>query len=104
MEEKELTSEVMKRMHSDTEKHGNYIQTMVPDFLEIAEEQTNNSFRRVVPRSVIQFIAGAIDHNLTVPSGLKTRSMGDVSYSYQTEYPKSLNKLLRPYKRVKLHG
>ncbi|SDX62662.1 head-tail connector protein [Salimicrobium album] len=104
MEEQELVGAVMKRMQSNTKKHGDYIQTMVPDFLEIAEQQTNNSFHATMPRSVIQFIAGAIDHKLTVTPGVKSRSMGDVSYSYQTEYPKSLDKLLRPYKRVKLHG
>lgn len=104
MTEQELINEVMKRMQSDTEKHGDYISTMVPDFLEIVEEQTNNSFQSSVPRSVIQFIAGAIDHKLSVLPGLNSRSMGDVSYNYQTDYPKSLQKLLRPHKRVKLYG
>lgn len=104
MTEPELILEVKKRMRSNTEKHGDYIATMVPDFLEVAEERTNNSFRSKVPRSIILFIAGSIDYKLSTEIGLQSERMGEVSYNYDPDYPKSVEKHLRPHKRVRLHG
>ena len=105
MTEAQLIQEVKKRMAKvDTDKHGDYITTMVPDYLEVAEEWTNNSFRSKVPSSIILFIASSIEYKLTANVGVESRRLGDVSYNYETDYPKSVTRLLRPHKKVRLYG
>ena len=51
---------------------------------------------------VYLFIAKAVRLNM-VPVELNSRSMGTVSYKYNTEYPDSMLSLLTPYRRLKFH-
>ncbi|MED4461858.1 phage head-tail connector protein [Metabacillus fastidiosus] len=81
-----------------------YYGAMLPILLEHVEAYCNNSFRPPdIPGGVKIFLAKAIEHN-QLKTGLKSRSMGSVSYSYDLEFPETLYKYLRPYKKVKFHA
>jgi len=87
-----------------SDKDDSYLAEVIPLFLEFAEHKTNNSFPNgEEPGGIKLFVAKACEFNMK-ESGLKSRSMGQVSYSYDTDLPESLMKLLKPYKKVKLHG
>lgn len=86
-----------------------YIKTMLPLMIEAVMAETNNTFNiqadgtMRIPGGVKIYLAKAIERN-TMKTGLKSRSMGSVSYSYDTEIPKELMRLLTPYKKVKFHA
>lgn len=95
---------------STEDKHDAYIMTMLPLLLEDAMAQTNNAFGGIhddgtlrLPGGVKIYLAKAIEHSL-LKVGLKSRSMGSVSYSYDLDMPASVTKYLRPYKKVKFHA
>lgn len=96
-------------VHSSETKHDEYIITMIPLLLESVMAATNNDFGGIVdgrlrlPGGVKIYMAKAIEHNL-LQVGLKSRSMGSVSYSYDLEMPESIQKLIRPYKKVRFHA
>lgn len=84
-----------------SDRHDNYLAEVVPLFLEIAEERTNNTFTAgEEPAGVKLFVAKACEYNMQ-ESGLKSRTLGDVSYTYETDFPPSVLKHLRPYKKVR---
>ncbi|KAA0956634.1 hypothetical protein FQ085_11615 [Planococcus sp. ANT_H30] len=86
-----------------------YIKTMLPLLLESVMAYTNNTFGITtegtlrIPGGVKIYLAKAIERN-TLATGLKSRSMGSVSYSYDTEVTSELKGLLTPYKKVKFHA
>ena len=86
-----------------------YIRTMLPLMLESVMAYTNNGFSLSVdgtlkiPGGVKIYLAKAIERN-TMATGIKSRSMGSVSYSYDTEIPSELKNMLTPYKKVKFHA
>jgi len=86
-----------------------YLSVMVPILVEHASAYCNNLFIDSVtglvyiPGGVRLFVAKACEHNMQ-QAGLKSRSMGSVSYSYDLEFPQSLNQYLRPYKRLRFHA
>lgn len=84
------------------EGHDEYLFVMVPALEEYVKEYCNNPFREI-PGPVKIFIAKACEYNLN-NSGLESRKMGTVSYSYNMDFPKHLKDLLRPYRRMKFHG
>lgn len=98
-------AEVKKILQEKSTKHDEYFDTMIPLALDFAKEYCNNRFlgtdgKESLPGGVRIFIAKACEFNMA-KSGLKGRSMGEVSYSYDTDFPPSLLKWLRPYRRVK---
>lgn len=86
-----------------------YIKLMLPLLLESVMAYTNNNFDITaegsmrIPGSVKIYIAKAIERN-TMQTGLKSRSMGSVSYSYDTSIPDELKDLLKPFKKVRFHA
>lgn len=90
-------------------KHDEYLGIMFPILLEHATAYCNNNFvsnqtgNVEVPGGVRLWIAKACEHNMQ-QTGLKSRSMGSVSYSYELEFPSSLMSYLRPYKRLRFHA
>lgn len=90
-------------------KDDEYLAIMIPILIEHVVAYCNNSFvdsltgTLILPGGVKLFIAKACEHNMQ-QAGLKSRSMGSVSYSYDLEFPESLNKYLRPYKRLRFHA
>ncbi|WP_203364719.1 hypothetical protein [Bacillus sp. REN10] len=86
-----------------TAKDG-YYRTMLPLLLEHLEIYCNNKFTPPdIPGGVRIFMAKAIQHNCQ-KAGLKSRSMGTVSYSYDLEFPGSMYMYLAPYRRLKFHA
>ncbi len=91
-----------------TEKD-DYYRAMLPIVFDEVKEHCNNTFGEteteapVLPGGVKKFMAKAIQHNEN-KAGLKSRSMGSVSYSYETDFPESLYKHLRPYRKVRFRA
>lgn len=84
----------------DTSKD-DYLNTIIPLLLDDAQEQCNQTFKiDALPSGIVLYLAKACEFNLG-DTRLKSRSMGNVSYSFNTELPASVTKLLRPYKRVR---
>lgn len=87
-----------------TDKHDAYIAAMLPLVIEFAKDHCNNNFligvEEVLPGGVQMFAAKAVEYNMS-PAGLKGRSMGGASYSYDTDFPPALMKMLRPYRKVR---
>lgn len=86
------------------------IRSLLPAAYELAVSATNNDFGGVrgdgsieVPATVRLFMAKYIEL-ISKDTSLKSRSMGSVSYSYQSEVPSALMSLLRPYKRMRFHA
>lgn len=92
----------------DTSKN-EYIQTMLPLLLESVMAYTNNNFNIQadgtlrIPGGVKIYLAKAIERN-TMTTGLKSRSMGSVTYSYDNSVPDELKGFLKPYRKVKFHA
>lgn len=89
-------------------RHDDYLNTMIPILYEHVTAICNNDFASktgeiVVPGGVCLFIAKACEHNMQ-NAGLKGRTMGTVSYSYELEFPSSLMSYIRPYKRLRFHA
>ena len=87
-----------------TDKHDQYIEAMIPILMEYAKDYCNTSFfiaeEEIIPGPVKLFIAKAIEFNMN-PAGVSARSMGGASYSYETDFPSSITRLLKPYRKVR---
>ena len=89
--------------------HDEYIKTMLPLMMEAIMAETNNNFGITedgslrIPGGVKIYLAKAIQRNLR-DSTIKSRSMGSVSYSYDTAIPPELLKFLAPYKKVRFRA
>lgn len=104
-----LIDEVKGILRIQGEDHDMFFSIMVPILEEHVIEHCNNRFTKdsygetVLPGPVKLFIAKAAEYNMQ-KTGLKERSMGSVSYSYDLQFPDSLYKYLRPYKRIKFYA
>ncbi|WP_191556609.1 head-tail connector protein [Metabacillus idriensis] len=75
------------------------------DILDWVKEWCNNSFsneygQEILPGGVKIFIPKALQY-LQQKAGIQSRTMGSVSYSFEADFPPSLLRLIRPYKRVR---
>ncbi|MEC0765087.1 phage head-tail connector protein [Bacillus atrophaeus] len=83
-----------------SDKHDAYLTEVVPILIEYASDFCKNNFEpEALPAGVKIFVAKATEYNMT-PSGLSGRSMGDVSYSFNTEFPQHITKNLYPYRKA----
>lgn len=98
--------DVKKLLQIKTTKHDDYLDAIIPLIIEDVKAKCNNQFLDPVsgdeslPGGVKIYISKACQYNMQ-PSNLKSRSMGNVSYSFDLEFPTSITKLLSPYKRLK---
>lgn len=92
--------DVKNMLSINTNKHDHYLAEVIPLFIEQAQGYCNNTFGTGLPAGVKLYVAKAIEHNMK-PVNLKSRSMTDVSYSYETELPKTVTKYLAPYRKVR---
>lgn len=83
-----------------TSKHDAYLTEVIPLFIEHAKFECNNTFNDGLPAGVKLYVAKAIEHNMG-PSNLRARSMDTVSYTYETDLPSSVKRLLAPYRRLR---
>lgn len=105
----DLLTEVKAISPKLSEGHDVYLSVMVPMLEEYViglcnnKKFTKNAYGDIVlPGPVKIFIAKACEYNMQAV-GLKERSMGSVSYSYDLEFPNTLHQYLRPYRKVKIH-
>jgi hypothetical protein len=104
-----LTDEVKTILRIQDEGHDMYLSVMVPILEQHVIDHCNNQFTKdshgevVYPGPVKLFIAKACEFNMGA-TGLKGRSMGSVSYTYDLEFPGTLYQYLRPYKKVKFRA
>lgn len=87
----------------DTSKDSN-IEPLIMHYQLIAEEYCHRDFPDPLPSKVQQFIAKSIARDFTQQSGLSSRSMGSVSYSYDSDTDEKLNAIIRPLRRVNWGG
>lgn len=79
-----------------------YLDIMIPILIDLANNETNRDYTELdLPHGIKLFIAKAIEYNKT-QGGLQARSMGSVSYTYDTDFPNSIMSLLKPYKRIRV--
>ncbi|MFS0591776.1 phage head-tail connector protein [Cytobacillus horneckiae] len=96
-----LVDEIAKMAEVDKTKHEAYLSTMIPILIKFAEDKCNNKFdAEKLPAGVKIFIAESIKHKLN-SKGLSSRSMGSVSYSYDTDLPDKVVNNLKPYRRLR---
>lgn len=98
--------EVKAILDYSSTKHDNYITTCIPLFVEFAQDYCNNQFKNESDQIELKggvklFVAKAVEFNLN-KSGQKSRDFGEVRYSYDTDFPPSLLKLLQPYSRIRV--
>ncbi|KIL45758.1 phage head-tail connector protein [Jeotgalibacillus soli] len=105
-----MTIEEIKAMIglTGTTQHDTYLDIMVPMLVERAKEYCNNAFLddmgvEKLPAGVKVFVAKGCQFNMN-KSGLKSRSMGTVSYSYETDFPISYYKEIQTYRKVRFKG
>lgn len=96
---------VKTRLQIKNNNHDEYITEMIPDMVEFSKDYCNNLFldvdgNEVLPSGVILFVAKAIQY-LMNEAGMTQQKMGDVNFSYESDFPPALLRLLKPYKRVK---
>jgi hypothetical protein len=100
------TEEVKKLLQIKTTKHDEFLDAMIPLVIEDVKVKCNNLFLDPVtgeerlPGGVKIYVAKACQYNMQ-PSNLKSRTLGNVSYSFDLEFPASITKSLAPYKRLK---
>jgi hypothetical protein len=87
--------------YSNTTKHDDYLTEMLPIMIDYTKTECNNTFSDELPGGVKLFIAKAIEFNMN-PSSLKGRTMGEVSYSYNTEFPRSITRYIAPYRKARM--
>jgi hypothetical protein len=78
---------------------------MIPLLVDFTKDWCSNSFLNdqeevELPSGVQIFIPKAIEY-LMNKSGVSSRTMGAVSYSYDLDFPSSLLKLIKPYRKVR---
>lgn len=95
-----LIDEIAIMAEIDQEKHRSYLSIMVPTLIEVAEDECGTSFNVLqLPAGVKLFIAESIKYKLK-NTGLSSRSMGSVSYSYDTKLPDKVKGHLSPYRKL----
>ena len=98
--------EVKDILQITTTKHDVYITTMLDLLIEYIQDYCNNSF--LDENGVLNIKGGAkiaiakmIEFNMN-KAGINSRSFGEVSYSYDTDFPPSILRLLEPYSRIRV--
>jgi hypothetical protein len=97
-----ITKESVKViLQINTNNHDPYIETMIPLLIDFGSEWCNNSFPEDdMPSGMVLFVSKAIEY-LMNKSGVASRTMGNVSYSYDLDFPPAVMKFIKPYRRVR---
>jgi Phage gp6-like head-tail connector protein len=85
-------------------KHDSFLQAKVPILLDWARDYCNKTFMvgdvEVLPAGVKKFVGEAIKYDLR-DKGLKSRQLGNVTYTFDTDYPDSVTRNLAPYRALR---
>lgn len=89
-----------------TTKHDTYINTVIDLFIGFIQDYCNNSF--LDENGILTLKGGAkiaiakmIEYNMN-KAGQSGRTFDNVSYSYDTDFPPSILRLLQPYSRIRV--
>jgi hypothetical protein len=89
---------------ADNVKHDDYIKAKIPILLGFAKDYCNKTFMigetEVLPAGVQKFVGEAIKYDLR-DNGLKSRQMGNVTYTFDTNYLDTVTKNLAPYRGLR---
>jgi len=84
--------------------HDDFIKAKVPILIGWAKDYCNKTFivgeEEVLPAGVQKFVGEAIKYDLR-NTGLKSRQMGNVTYSFDTDYPDTVTRNLAPYRALR---
>ncbi|WP_299514844.1 hypothetical protein [uncultured Rummeliibacillus sp.] len=105
--------EVFKKLNQEkSDKHDEYYLTMLPLLVDHVNEKVKEATGKPIEFDVNRkpvlnanytlFIAKAIQHGMT-NVGLKGRSMGSVSYTFNLDFPQSLYTQYLPRRKVRFH-
>ncbi|QCR33129.1 hypothetical protein [Lysinibacillus sp. SGAir0095] len=96
--------EQFKTLNQDKSANEDYYKVMLPILLETVNDEYNQCFEPSnLPGAVKLFLAKATQF-YSMNSGLKSRSMGSVSYDFDfANLPSSITSLLTRYRKVKVH-
>jgi hypothetical protein len=85
-------------------KHDEFILAKVPILLGFARDYCNKTFMigeiEVLPAGVQKFVGEAIKYDLR-DTGLKSRQLGNVTYTFDTNYPDIVTKNLAAYRGLR---
>lgn len=92
-----------KSLNQDKSKNEDYYKVMLPIVLDNVNEEYNQNFNQAnLPGAVKLFLAKAVQFYSNSGSGLKSRSMGTISYTFDfSTLPSTLTGLLARYRKVK---
>lgn len=93
-----------KTLNQDKSNNDEYYKVMLPILLDSVNEEYNQSFKPDnLPGAVKLFLAKATQF-YAMNTGLKSRKMGTVSYSFDfSNLPTSITDLLNRYRKAKYH-
>ncbi|PAD36327.1 phage head-tail connector protein [Terribacillus saccharophilus] len=98
------TVKLLASIPATNTKHDEFIEAKISVLIEAAEDYCNQSFivngKYILPAGVKQYVADAIKHDLR-DTGLKSRQMGNVTYTFNTDYPDPVTKNLAPYRALR---
>lgn len=85
-------------------RYDEYLTTVIPLFIDHARNYCNRPFtdedgKDDLPGGVRIAVAKWAQSNMQKP-GLRSRTMGQVSYTYDTDIPDSIRRMLAPYRRL----
>lgn len=97
---------VKKILGITTTKYDSYLDTVVPMFEEKIKQRANNRFvddegNETLPLDLQHTLAKWVQYDMTVKAGLKSKTMGEVSYTFDTDMPDFVKKDIAPYRRVR---
>lgn len=99
------TVKLLIGMKETNTQHDSFIDAKIPVLVSQAKDYCNNDFlvgdKEVLPAGVQQYVADAIKYDILGRSNLKSRTMGNVSYSFNTNYPSDVTQHLTPYKKLR---
>jgi hypothetical protein len=98
------TVKLLAGIPAENVKHDGFIDAKVPILLGVARDYCNKTFMvgnvEVLPAGVQKFVGEAIKYDLR-DNGLKSRQMGNVTYTFDTNYPDTVTKNLAPYRGLR---
>lgn len=103
-----LIDELKGMMSISNDKHDAFLNAMIPVLIESIEIECNRTFKRSskgeydLPAGVKLYMKEALQYNMA--GKLKSRSLGNVSYSYDTSYPAHISRMLGPYRVMRMGG
>jgi hypothetical protein len=98
------TVKLLAGIPADNVKHDDFINAKMPILLGVARDYCNKTFMvgdvEVLPAGVQKYVGEAIKYDLR-NHGLKSRQMGNVTYTFDTNYPDVVTDNLKSYRALR---